>query len=165
MYGIKAQGISTQMVPISYLTVDTDNPMYNISLTYVTDVLFAETAQGHVQGVTSTWGIYTSQQVSVIATFCTSNSVLLSFILALSVVWGLFATLASTLLRSAQQAPLLDIVRLLAISRNPELDTVLQKFSDKSVEIGDELLSAGVGYGWDDTLNRYVLTITSRERE
>ena len=165
MYGIKEQGISAQMVPISYLTADTGNPMYNIPLTYVTDVLFAETAQGLVQGMTSTWGIYTSQRVSVIATFGTSNSVLLSIILALSVVWALFATLASTLPRSAQQAPPLDVARLLAISRNPELDTVLQQFSDKSVEIGDELLSAGVGYGWDDTLNRYVLTITSRERE
>lgn len=163
MYGIEEQGISAQTIPISYLTTNTTNPMYNIPLTYVTDVLFAQTAQGLVQGMTSTWGAYTSQRVSVIATFGTSNRVLLSFILALSVAWALFATLASTLARSAQQAPPLDVARLLAISRNPELDTVLQPFSDKSVEIGDELLSARVGYGWDDTLNRYVLTITSRK--
>jgi len=159
MYGIEEQEISSQIVPISYLTSNTLNPMYNIPLTYVTDVLFGETAQGLVQGMTSTWGIYTSQSVSVIATFGTSNRVLLSVILALSVVWAFIVTGASSL---ARQAPPLDVARLLAISRNPELDSVLQPFSNKSVEMGDELQSVRVGYGWDEKLNRYVLTILPR---
>ena len=159
MYGIKEQEISAQIVPLSYLTSNTGNTMYNIPLTYVTDVLFGETAQGLVQGMTSTWAIYTSQRVSVIATFGTSNRVLLCVILALSVVWAFIVTGASWL---ARQAPPLDVARLLAISRNLELDAVLQPFSNKSVEMGDELQSSRVGYGWDENLNRYALTILPR---
>jgi hypothetical protein len=159
MYGIKEEEISGQIVPISYLTSSTGNTMYNIPLTYVTNVLFGETAQGLVQGMTSTWATYTSQRVSVIATFGTSNRVLLSVILGLSAVWAFIVTSASWL---ARQAPPLDVARLLAISRNPELDTVLQRFSNKSVEMGDELQSARVGYGRDENLNRYVLTILPR---
>ena len=133
--------------------------MYNIPLKYVTDVLFAKTAQGLVQGMASTSATYTNQSVSLIATFGTSNPVLLCVVLALNVVCALSATLASILPRSARQAAPLDVARLLAISRNPELDTVLKPYSNKSVKMDDELLSAGVGYGWDENSNQYMLTI------
>ncbi|KIM74826.1 hypothetical protein PILCRDRAFT_694774 [Piloderma croceum F 1598] len=164
MYGINEQDISTQVPPISYLSLQTFDTIYNIPLTYVTDVLFAKTAQGLVQGMVSTWSNSTNQSVSLITTFGTSSPVLLYVILALSVAWALSATLASILPRSARQAAPLDVARLLAISRNPELNTVLEPYSDKSVEMDDELLSAGVGYGWDENLNQHVLRILPRWR-
>jgi hypothetical protein len=164
MYGISEQYITAEIPPISFLTADIIDATYNIPLNYVTDVLFAKTAQGLVQGMTSTWTNYTNQSVSLIATFGTSNPVLLCVVLALNVVCALSATLASILPRSARQAPPLDVARLLAISRNPELDTALKPYSNKSVKMGDEILSAGVGYGWDENLNRHALTILPRNR-
>jgi hypothetical protein len=159
MYGINKQDISAQVPPISYMSVQTGNSGYNIPLTYVTDVLFAKTAQGLVQGMASTWATHTNRSVSLITTFGTSSPVLLYVILALSLAWALSATLASILPRSARQAAPLDVARLLAISRNPELDTVLKPYLNKSVKMDDELLSAGVGYGWDENSNQYMLTI------
>ena len=74
-------------------------------------------------------------------------------------MWALIATFAVTLPRSARHAAALDVSRLLAISRNPQLDTVFQPYSDWSVEMGEEVLNTKVGYGWVESLNRRALVI------
>lgn len=125
MLDINQEHIDSQTLPLSFLTSGTHNLLYNIPLTYVTDVLFAQTAQGLVQGMVTTHQKFAHQQVAVTAVFGTSQPTLLFVIMGVSLALALVATLASTLPRSAHRAPKLDILKLLVISRNPQLDAVL----------------------------------------
>jgi hypothetical protein len=148
--------IDSHILPLSFLTVDTTRSLYHIPLAYVTDVLFAQTAQGLVQGMIPAWPSYANQPVFLIATFGTSKPTLLFAIMATSLVLALVATLASTLPRSVRRAPALDVLRLLAISRNPRLDAMLEQYSDWDVGM-EEMLGARVGYGRVEELNRRAL--------
>ena len=151
--------INSQTPPLSFLSNNTTDSLYNIPLTYVTDVLFAQTAQGLVQGMIPAWPTYSNQPVFLIAVFGTSKPTLLLAIMAVCLVLALIATLASTLPRSARCAAALDVLRLLAISRNPQLDTVLQPYSDWDVRMEEEMQNARVGYGWVEDLSRRALMI------
>lgn len=132
---------------------------YNVPLTYITNVLFSETAQGLVQGMVTKWQTNAHQQVSLIATLGTSKPGLLCAVMGISLMCALIATLAGTLPRSARRVAALDVSRLLAISRNPQLDTVLQPYSDWNVKMEEEVLSARIGYGWVEGLNWRALVI------
>jgi hypothetical protein len=107
----------------------------------------------------SHWQVNVQQEVSLIATFGTSKPALLWAIMGIGLVWVLVATLAGTLPRSTQRVAALNVSRLLAISRNPQLDTLLQPYSDWNVKMEEEVLNARVGYGWVEGLNRCVLVI------
>ena len=155
--------IDSHTPPLSFLTFDTAATLYDIPLTYVTDVLFAQTAQGLVQGMVPAWPTYANQQVSLTSIFGTSKPALLFAIMAVNLVSALIATLASTLPRSARRAAALDVSRLLAISRNSQLDTVLQPYSESSVEMEEEILSIRVGYGWVKDLNRRALMMVPHQ--
>ena len=85
--------------------------------------------------------------------------------MAINLACALIATLAATLPRAARDAAALDVSRLLAISRNPELDTVLQQYSDWKVSMKEEVLNTRVGYGWVEGLNRRALVIGSQQPE
>jgi len=111
-------------------------------------VLFAQTAQGLVQGMIPAWPTYANQPVSLISVFGASQQALLFAIMAMSLASGLIATLASTLPRSARRAAALDVSRLLAISRNSQVDTVLRPYSDRDVRMEEAIGSIRVGYGW-----------------
>lgn len=159
MLGINQQYIESQTLPLSYLTSVTVNSMYAIPLTYVANVLFAQTAQGLVQGMITTWQTFADQQIAVIAVFGASQPILLLGIMAVCFALALVATVASTVPRSARRAPKLDVLRLLAISRNPQLDAVLQPYSDRDVGMDGKMESARVGYGWVEGLNRRALVM------
>ena len=169
MLGINQQQyIDSQTLPFSYLTSDTNNLFYDIPFTYVTDVLFAQTAQGLVQGMTTAWQTFSHQQVAVIAVFGTSQPILLFLILGVSFTLALVATLASTLPQSARRAPKLDILRLLVISRNPQLDAVLKPYLDQDEGeinekmdegLDEKMQSARVGYERVENLNRRALVM------
>jgi hypothetical protein len=164
MYDISQAIISAQIPPIAYEDVESNSGVgsnYHIPLNYTADVLFAQTAQGLVQGMVTKWQTNVQQQVLITATFGTSKPVLLCTIMGISLVLSLIATLASTFPDSARHAAALDVLRLLAISRNPELDQVLQPYSDRNVKMENEVLNSRVGYGWVDGLNRHALMIDS----
>jgi hypothetical protein len=151
--------IASKIPPISFLNVNTTMELYNISLSYITDVLSSQTAQGLVQGLVSTYPVSSTQQVFIISTFGTSNPVLLYVILVLSIACALSSTLASTLTQSVRRAAPLDLMRIIAISRNPQLDGVFGVYSDRSVEIDEDMLDARVGYMWVESLRRRALVL------
>jgi len=122
--------IASKIPPISFLNVNTTMELYSIPLSYITDVLSSQTAQGLVQGLVSTYPVSSMQQVFIISTFGTSNPVLLYIILVLSIACALSSTLASMLTQSVRCAAPLDLMRIIAISRNPQLDGVFGMYSD-----------------------------------
>jgi len=142
--------------PLSFLTIDTVYTLYSIPLTYVTDVLFAQTAQGLVQGMIPAWPTYANQSVSVISVFGASKPVLLFAIVAMSLVSALIATRASTVACHAAEP---DVARLMAISRNVQLDPVLEPYSDRDFKIAEEVMDTRVGYGWIESISRRALMI------
>jgi hypothetical protein len=160
MYDISQSVVNAQIPPLPYMDIESNVGVnYDISLTYVNEVLFGQTAQGLVQGMVANWQTTVQQEVSLIATFGTSKPALLWAIMGISLVLALIATLAGTLPRSAQHAAELNVSRLLAISRNPQLDTLLQPYSDSNVKMEEEMLNARVGYGLVKGLNRRALVI------
>jgi hypothetical protein len=166
MYDMSQAIISAQIPPLPYLDSESNEGVsYNVPLTYTTNVLFGQTAQGLVQGMVTKWQTDVQQQVSLIATFGTSKPTLLYTIMAINLACALIATLAATLPRAARDAAALDVSRLLAISRNPELDTVLQQYSDWKVSMKEEVLNTRIGYGWVEGLNRRALVIGSQQPE
>jgi hypothetical protein len=160
MYDLSQAVINAQIPPLPYMDIESNVGVnYNIPHNYVIDVLFGQTAQGLVQGMVAKWQASVQQEVSLIATFGTSKPVLLWAIMGISLLWALIATLAGTLPRSAQCAAELNVSRLLAISRNPQLDTLLQPYSDWNVKMEEEVLNARVGYQLVKGLNRRALVI------
>jgi hypothetical protein len=152
--------ISAGIPPLSFLSVVTTDELYSIPMSYVKGVLFGQTAQGLVQGMVSTYAVPTSQQMFISSTFGTSQPALLYIVLVISVSCALSATLANTLTRSVGQAAPMDLMRIMAISRNPRLDTVFGPYSDRNVKMDDEMLNAKVGYTWIDSLQRHALVLS-----
>jgi len=142
--------------PLSFLTINTVYTPYSIPLTYVTDVLFAQTAQGLVQGMIPAWPIYANQSVFVISVFGASKPAFLFAIVAVSLVSALIATRAGTVACHAAEA---DVARLMAISRNVQLDPVLEPYSDRDFKMAKEVMDTRVGYGWIESISRRALMI------
>jgi len=150
---------SDKIPPLSFMSYNTTD-YYDIPMSYVKDVLFGQTAQGLVQGMltSSPLAVNATQDVLISTTFGTSQPALLFLVLLVSVLCALTATLAVWLSREA--APM-DLMRILAISRNPELDYVFVPYSDRKVKMdGDKaLLNARVGYTWVHSLQRRALVV------
>jgi hypothetical protein len=157
---ITPEMISAGIPPLSFLSVVTTDNLYSIPMSYVQGVLFGQTAQGLVQGMVSTYSVPTSQQLFITSTFGTSQPALLYIVLVLSVSCALSATLANTLTRSVRQAAPMDLVRILAVSRNPQLDAFFGPYSDRNVRMDEGMLDAKVGYTWIDSLQRHALVLS-----
>ncbi len=128
--------------PLSFMSYDTTDD-YHIPMSYVKGVLFGQTAQGLVQGILTNSPVNTTQQMFISSTFGTSRPALLYIVLVISFSCALTATLANW---SARQAAPMDLMRILAISRNPHLDTVFGPYSDRRVKMDQdkEMLNAKV---------------------
>ena len=158
---------NTSFPPVPFLTnflPETIRPFYNLSSSYITDVLFRQTAQGLVQGLLAYWPLQFHHKVQLISTFGASQPEMDVIILALSITCAMTATLASTLPASAREATALDLARVIAISRNPQLEDLFEPYADRRIEIGDSVRKTRVGYRWVESLRRRALVISS-ERE
>jgi hypothetical protein len=154
---ISPEMISDRIPPLSFMSYNTTG-YYDIPMFYVKEVLFGQTAQGLVQGMLTNSLVNTTQDILISTTFGTSQPVLLFVVLGISVLCALTATLANWL--SRQAAPM-DLMRILAISRNPELDDVFGLYSDRKVKMDRDkaFLKAKVGYTWVHSLLRHALVV------
>jgi hypothetical protein len=157
---ISPEMIASNIPPLAFLSVETVSDPYSIPQSYVKDVLSGQTAQGLVQGMVSTDVVHTTQQIYITSTFGTSKPALLYIILVLSIACALSCTIASTLKRSVREAAPLDLMRIMAISRNPQLDTVFGPYSDRNVQMDEGMLDAKVGYMWVGGLQRHTLVLS-----
>ncbi|KZP17030.1 hypothetical protein FIBSPDRAFT_865366 [Athelia psychrophila] len=158
MYLISNSTVAAQVPPLSDLTLNIDEDEYYVPLDYITDVVFGQTAQVLVQGLAQTWPIYHNQPVSLMATFGTSQPQLLYLILAICAACALIATIAGVISFRNHAAPL-DIVRLLAISRNYQLDDVFAPYADLSVPVDKDVLQRRIGYKWVEEFDSQVLVV------
>jgi len=152
-----------QTLPTSDLTFELDNPHYGIPLNYVRDVIFGQTGQMLVQGLTNDFAISQLQQLSLIAIFPTSKSWLAYLLFGVCVLCALVSTLAGAVRSAARHAATLDVPRLLAISRNKDLDNEFIQYSDRNLEMeleGD----LKVGYGFVETEGIKALYIGARSK-
>ena len=92
------------------------------------------------------WQVITTQPIQLIATFGSSVPALTCIILALGTASALGATLISTIPKTAREAVPVDLPRIIAISRNPQLDVLFRGYTDHKVEIDRKLLSKRVTY-------------------
>jgi hypothetical protein len=132
---------------------------YDIPVSYVKDVLFAQSAQCLVQGILTHTPVNTTQHLHISSTFATSQPALLFVVFGISFICALIATF---LRWSARHAAPMDTMRILAISRNPNLDEVFGPYSHHGVEMDDDekMLNAKVGYTWVDELDRHSLVLS-----
>ncbi len=150
---------SDRIPPLSFMSYNTTDD-YDIPMFYVKEVLFGQTAQGLVQGmlINSPLAVNSTQNILISTTFGTSQPALLFLVLFISILCALTATLANWL--SRETAPM-DVIRILAISRNPELDDVFVPYSDRKVKMDRDkaLFNAKVGYTWIHGLQRRALVV------
>ena len=81
-----------QLAQLSYMTTETLNPLLNIPLAYITDVLFGQTAYGPVQGMLTSYPTTSPQQMEVITAFATSQPILLFLIMIIAFTCALVVT-------------------------------------------------------------------------
>ena len=124
-YDVNPDIINARVLPVPYLTTNETRPPYSIPLTYVRDVLFGQTARFMVQGIVSDVSLQqrSQQQIVLIATFGTSNPVLIYLIMGLAVLIC-FVAIAS--FNVAGQPPDMDAIRLISFSKSAELVEVLK---------------------------------------
>jgi hypothetical protein len=151
--------ISDQIPPLSFLSGSTRNTIYSIPLSYIQNVLFGQTAQGLVQGMITAWPVQSNQTVFLEAPFATSQSYLPYLIMFVAFAFAMAATLASTIPRSSRQATEIDATRLIAISRNPQLDEPFERYSERTVAVSESFLLSKVVYKWVGSLGRRVLVL------
>ena len=160
MYLINSAIIAAQVPPLSDLSFNLDGDMYHIPLSYITDVLFSQTAQALVQGLAQWWPVPVTQEVALTAVFATSRPMLSYVILGLSAVCALTATIAGAAAFRHYHSPL-DVTRLLAISRIDELDHIFVRYSDLDVPVDADIFERKVGYDWVQGLRRRALVMDS----
>ena len=59
-----------------------------------------------------------------------------------------------------EQLVFVNLMRILAISRNLQLDTVFGRYSDRKVPMDEEILNVKVGYTRVDNLERHALVLS-----
>ncbi|KZP18341.1 hypothetical protein FIBSPDRAFT_933472 [Athelia psychrophila] len=152
--------VAAVVPPMPDLAYNTSNAeKYHVSLDYITNILFPQTAQALVQGMNQALPVpMANQPVFLIATFATSNPQLSYLILAICAACALTATVAGGISFKKYPAPL-DVVRLLAISRTDQLDDVFAPYSDISVPVDDNVLQRRIGYSEVDKLDSRVLVV------
>ncbi|KAF9527131.1 hypothetical protein CPB83DRAFT_856795 [Crepidotus variabilis] len=151
--------IDSDIPPLSYLTFNTTSDPYNLPLIYVQNTLFGQTSQSLVQGLLTKWTAKKTIKFNLWATFGISNVSLLYVILGVAAICAIAATLWSTLLASSRHATTIDAARLVAISRNPNLDATFARYADRKIDIENGVLDSEVSYVWDERLGRHTLVL------
>ncbi|KZP18861.1 hypothetical protein FIBSPDRAFT_956023 [Athelia psychrophila] len=158
MYLIDNTTAASKVPPMPDLTEAIVAEEFHVPLSYIADVVFAQTAQALVQGMAQRWPVTTTKSILLIAMFATSRPGLLYVILGLSAACAFTATLVGTISFRYHHASL-DVTRLLAISRNEQLDHAFARYADLGVSVDDDLLERRIGYGWVQELGARVLVM------
>lgn len=157
MYLIYNATVAAQTLPMPDLTANVPSvDQFYVPTSYMKDVLFAQTAQALVQGISQRWIQTTVQPISLIAMFATSQPVLSAVVLGICATCALIATISGMMSLRYCHAPL-DVVRLLAISRNNQLDDAFASYADIDVPVDDELLERKIGYNWVEEIGSRAL--------
>ncbi|KZP18854.1 hypothetical protein FIBSPDRAFT_863435 [Athelia psychrophila] len=82
-------------------------------------------------------------------------------VLGVSVACALTATITGALSFRTHHAPF-DVTRLLAISRNHQLDGTFARYADLNVHVDEEIMERRIGYRWVDELARRALVVDSQ---
>ncbi|KAF9527068.1 hypothetical protein CPB83DRAFT_895504 [Crepidotus variabilis] len=151
--------IASDIPPFSYLTFEATGDHYYLPLTYIQNALFGQTSQALVQGMVTKWSVTHETEFDLWATFSISHAPLLYLILGLSTICAIASTLWSSLPASSRHATKMDVARLVAISRNPNLDATFLRYADRKVEIQNEVLDSRVRYAWVEQLGRSALVV------
>ncbi|KAF9527149.1 hypothetical protein CPB83DRAFT_884483 [Crepidotus variabilis] len=151
--------IASDTPPLSFLTLQTTGNHYHLPLTYVRNALFGQTAQGLVQGMLTAWTVTKKTHFQLSATFSVSHVPFLYLVLCVATVCAIASTLWSTLPASSRHATKIDAARLVAISRNPNLDATFVRYADRRVEIDDFVQNSEVAFVWDERLGRSALVL------
>ncbi|KZP18330.1 hypothetical protein FIBSPDRAFT_956316 [Athelia psychrophila] len=152
--------VAAQVPPMPDLAYRSSNEeKYYVPLDYITNILFPQTAQALVQGMSQALPVrIANQSVSLIAIFATSEPQLSYLILAICAACALASTAAGVVSFTEYPAPL-DVVRLLAISRNGQLDDAFAPYADLSVPVDEDVLQRRIGYSWVEKLDSRVLVV------
>jgi len=153
---ITQEMIVAKIPPLPFMSYDTTDD-YHIPMSYLKHTLFEQTAQGLVQGILTVTPHNTTQQMSIASTFGTSQPALLYIVLGICFYCALTATVANW---SARHVAPMNLMRILAISRNLQLDTVFGRYSDRKVPMDEEMLNVKVGYRRIDSLERHALVLS-----
>lgn len=160
MYIINNSTVASGVPPTSDLTLDITGDVYHVPLNYITDVVFGQTAQALVQGLAQAFPVAINQSLELQAIFGISRPQLLYVILSICAGCALAATFSGMWSFRQHHAPL-DIVRLLAISRNDKLDDTFAPYADLSMPVSSHVLEKRIGYTWVEELGSYVLVVDS----
>ncbi|KZP18834.1 hypothetical protein FIBSPDRAFT_933231 [Athelia psychrophila] len=159
MYFTSDAAVVARNPPLSDLSEDFDGNGYYLPLDYITDVVFAKTSQALVQGVNQAYPVQqTIRPISLIAAFATSRPQLSYLILAICAACAITGTVSGVVSFRNYPEPL-NVVRLLAISRNDQLDDTFAPYSDISVPVAEDVLHRRIGYSKVDELDSRVLVV------
>lgn len=156
MYTISNSVVASGNAPMSDTSVSINGPAYHVPLSYITNVAFRQTAQALVQGLVQSRPAYLHQPLELVATFATSHLLLAYIIFGICAGCAIVATFSGMWSFRTRHAPL-DIVRLLAVSRNDQLDNAFASYADLSVPVDAEVLQRKIGYGWVDKVGSRAL--------
>ncbi|KZP18830.1 hypothetical protein FIBSPDRAFT_955998 [Athelia psychrophila] len=159
MFFISNSTIASQAPPMPDLAYGASHKeKYYVPLYYITDIVFPQTAQALVQGMNQAMPITANQLVSLIASFATSEPLFSYLILAICAACALTATVSGKASLREYPAPL-DVVRLLAISRNGQLDDAFAPYADLSIPVDEDVPQRMIGYSWVERLDSRALVV------
>lgn len=164
MYIINSTYLTSGTPPTSYLTINAGQDTTYVSQSYIIEVLFGKSAQALVQGLAQTMPHSFNQELEITAIFGTSQAPVLFVILAMCVTCALVATYSGVRSFRNHYAPL-DVVRLLAFSRNPELDEAFVPYANLKKPVDADIFEKKIGYGWVKELGRHVFIVESSPGE
>ncbi|KDQ54059.1 hypothetical protein JAAARDRAFT_409636 [Jaapia argillacea MUCL 33604] len=141
--------ISSNLPPTTYLSLNTFSNGYYIPLDYISTAMFEVSMRGMVQGLLTTWQWYNPTSGSITSEFATSNFPIQLIIVIIAFLFSISATLLSTLPHSSRHAAEIDACRIIAITRNHQLDEVFNGYSDRSVGIPKSVRETRVCYDVD----------------
>ena len=158
--------IAGGFAPLSYLTVETVGAQYDIPQSYIQGTLFSETAAALAQGmVIATEPRYNSNQpADLIVVFATSVAPLQITLMLIALACAI-ATTAEALRTKAREAAELDVARILAMSRNPQLDYTFAPFTDRTVAVPNNVQELRVHYGYVAGTERRGLSLYGPDYE
>lgn len=163
---INSDLISANVLPLPSLTAQTYNNGYQIPLSYVTNALFSGTNVGLVLGMNSpvaNWSTIYDQPADLIVIFATSLPELQAILLIIAVGGAMTMTLGALRVKSHNNVEL-DLIRLLAISRNSQLDDALIQYADLTKSVPDTFERYKVRYGHVSCIGRRALSLLPPEK-
>jgi hypothetical protein len=158
--------IAGSLVPLSYLSMFTVAQPYTIPQSYVTSALFSETSAGLVEGmVVANQPKYNQTlPVDLVVVFATSHTGLQATLIVI-VMGCAIITSSGSLRNKACKIPELDITRILAISRDPQLDDVFAPFADRTVDVPTTVQELRVCYEYVSGIERRALSLRGVDDE